>query len=176
MIDFVLLAPVLAARRSNKNVFSNIREETSTYREEWERMTAVVTGQEGEEHAVTGESGPTGTGAGRSEEGRTDAEEEEGRGGDERDGRSETRENDRELAGRTQALGLSVVIGHALRHRAGVLWCDVCGAYGLQRAGARLKDECKGSATRHRKTRLLRLQEGRHQLTGAKLQVSGPVV
>ena len=59
---------------------------------------------------------------------------------------------------------------HNLRRIGNVLWCDRCGAYSTQRAGARLRGECLIHAlTRHRATRLARLREGKHPITNKPL-------
>ena len=60
--------------------------------------------------------------------------------------------------------------GHALRSRGQLTWCDTCGAYSHQRAGSRIRGECWGATTRHRLTRLGRLREGKHPITGEALQ------
>ena len=68
--------------------------------------------------------------------------------------------------------------GQGRRHRLRVIgrlvWCEVCAAYSTQRAGARLRGNCKGmDATRHRATRLERLRCGRHPLTNVALEGYG---
>ena len=59
---------------------------------------------------------------------------------------------------------------HALRSRGALTWCDTCGSYSVQRAGKRLKGVCLGANTRHRLTRLARLRQGKHPITGAPLE------
>ena len=59
---------------------------------------------------------------------------------------------------------------HRLRTRGCLVWCDYCGAYSAQRAGARLRGTCEGRpTTRHRTTRLNRLRMGRHPITNVPL-------
>ena len=76
----------------------------------------------------------------------------------------------RMVAGGELAVRGSQASKHNLRRIGGVLWCDKCGAYSTQRAGARLRGECLvHSMTRHRATRLGRLREGRHPITNKAL-------
>ena len=57
---------------------------------------------------------------------------------------------------------------HSIRSNGRMLWCDRCGAYSTQRAGARLRGTCQvAPISRHRATRLARLRAGRHPLTNA---------
>ena len=58
---------------------------------------------------------------------------------------------------------------HAIRTRGGLVWCDVCGAYGVERSGSRLMGACQPRATRHAATRLERLRRGNHPITGEAL-------
>ena len=60
---------------------------------------------------------------------------------------------------------------HAIRRMGGLMWCDVCGAYATQRAGARLRGQCLGgTGNRHRATRLARLRQGRHPISNQALE------
>ena len=55
---------------------------------------------------------------------------------------------------------------HAIRTRGAVTWCDVCGAYGVERAGTRLMGACQPQHTRHMVTRLERLRKGLRPISG----------
>ena len=57
---------------------------------------------------------------------------------------------------------------HNIRSNGRMIWCDKCGAYSTQRAGARLRGSCQvAPISTHRATRLARLRAGRHPLTNA---------
>ena len=58
---------------------------------------------------------------------------------------------------------------HAIRTRGGLVWCDVCGAYGVERSGSRLMGPCQPRVTRHAATRLERLRQGKHPITVVSL-------
>ena len=58
---------------------------------------------------------------------------------------------------------------HAIRTRGGLVWCDVCGAYGVERSGSRLMGKCQPKSTRHAATRLERLRQGKHPITALAL-------
>ena len=55
---------------------------------------------------------------------------------------------------------------HAIRTSGGITWCDVCGAYAVERAGTRLMGTCQPQKTRHAATRLERLRKGLHPIVG----------
>ena len=63
---------------------------------------------------------------------------------------------------------------HKIRRMGGLLWCDECGAYATQRAGARIRGACDGAVnTRHRLTRLERLRKGRRPIKNQALEGPG---
>ncbi len=56
--------------------------------------------------------------------------------------------------------------GHSLRITGPVIWCNLCGRYATRRLGKALKSDCSGTAGPAYVTRLARLRDGRHPLTG----------
>ncbi len=56
--------------------------------------------------------------------------------------------------------------GHQLRMTGPIIWCQRCGRYASRRLGKALKLECGGAATGAYATRVTRLREGRHPITG----------
>ena len=58
---------------------------------------------------------------------------------------------------------------HAVRTRGTLTWCDICGAYATERAGRRIMGLCKPAPTRHTATRLARMRQGKHPISGELL-------
>ncbi len=59
--------------------------------------------------------------------------------------------------------------GHHLKITGAVIWCSACGSHAARRLGKALKAECPGAVTPANATRLARLREGLHPLTGKPL-------
>ncbi len=59
--------------------------------------------------------------------------------------------------------------GHRLVITGPLIWCERCGRYASRRVGRALKGGCVGEATGAYATRLRRMREGLHPLTGAAL-------
>ncbi len=59
--------------------------------------------------------------------------------------------------------------GHALMVTGPVIWCNRCGRYAARRLGKALKATCPGTAEAAYATRLSRLRDGLHPLTGQPL-------
>ncbi len=81
---------------------------------------------------------------------------------------------DRRVRPRTQDRDLGRVQGdwghgHRLVFHANVVWCQQCGRFAAERVGVGLARPCRGAATGFYATRLSRLRDGRHPMTGAPL-------
>ncbi len=59
--------------------------------------------------------------------------------------------------------------GHTLVMTGPIIWCARCGRYVAPRAGRALRAQCVGAATGAYATRLAKLRQSRHPLTGAAL-------
>ncbi len=58
---------------------------------------------------------------------------------------------------------------HHMMNVGALLFCNRCGAYGLNRAGAKLTAPCVKTVSRDVKKRLERMRNGRHPITGAPI-------
>ncbi len=59
--------------------------------------------------------------------------------------------------------------GHLLFISGAMIWCGTCGRYATKRLGRALRAPCPGEATGAYLTRLTRLRQGLHPLTGSRL-------
>ena len=60
-------------------------------------------------------------------------------------------------------------VSHSLRRCAHVVWCVHCGRHATARLGSGLRNACRGTATGAYPSRIARLKEGRHPVSGMSL-------